>query len=166
MRCVFRLTITLGLYNHMKYTIVSAVLIIAGSLFYPLAGTNTCRMMIINTRGIRVPLNVEIANTEPLKEKGLMHRKEMGQDRGMLFVFDREQILNFWMKNTFIPLSIAYISKIGVINEIHDMKPLDISVTYPSSMPAQYALEVNRGWFARNKIEKGCRMVLDGCISK
>jgi uncharacterized protein len=150
----------------MKYKTALIVLMVFGALFDPLAGKDTWKIMIINAQGRMVQLNVEIADNEPLMTKGLMHRKEMAQDRGMLFVFDREQILNFWMKNTFIPLSIAYIGKTGVINEIHDMKPLDISVTYPSVMPAQYALEVNRGWFAQNKITKGCRIVLDGCISK
>ncbi len=143
-----------------------AVFIILGAAVVPIHGNNAYTIMIVNTKGVPVPLHVEIADTEPLRMKGLMDRKEMGENRGMLFVFDREQILNFWMKNTHIPLSIAYISRIGMINEIRDMKPLDISVTYPSAMPALYALEVNRGWFARNNITKGCRIVLDGCFSK
>ncbi len=143
-----------------------AVFIILGAAVVPIHGNNAYTIMIVNTKGVPVPLHVEIADTEPLRMKGLMDRKEMGENRGMLFVFDREQILNFWMKNTHVPLSIAYISRIGMINEIRDMKPLDISVTYPSAMPALYALEVNRGWFARNNITKGCRIVLDGCFSK
>ena len=84
----------------------------------------------------------------------------------MLFIFTHEQRLNFWMKNTYIPLSIAYISIDGKINEIYDMKPLDISITYPSNLPAKYALEVNQGWFARNNISKNCRIIFNGCISK
>ncbi len=149
---------------NIKY--LCAAVIIASSFLLPLSGKNTCTLMIINAGGVQVPLNAEIADTESLRMKGLMDRRAMGRDSGMLFAFDREQILNFWMKNTYIPLSIAYISKTGVINEIRDMKPLDISITYPSAMPARYALEVNRGWFDKNNITKGCRIVLDGCISK
>jgi len=150
----------------MRTIINFLVLILAGVAVTPLASKESCRIMIINTRGRQVPLAVEIADTEPLRTRGLMHRRQMDRERGMLFVFDRERNQNFWMKNTFIPLSIAYISSIGVINEIYDMKPLDTSVTYPSAMPARYALEVNQGWFRKNNIMKGCRIVLDGCVGK
>ncbi|MBP7736030.1 MAG: DUF192 domain-containing protein [Spirochaetes bacterium] len=142
------------------------LIIISGVTVPTLAAKEPFKLMIIDTQGRQVPLIVEIADTEPLRTKGLMNRREMTQGRGMLFVFDRESRHNFWMKNTFIPLSIAYISSTGVINEIYDMKPLDTSVTYPSAMPARYALEVNQGWFRKNNIVKGCRIVLDGCISK
>ena len=149
-----------------KVKLFLAAFIMAGVAVMPLEGNGAFKIMIVNARGVPVPLYVEIADTEPLRMKGLMDRKTMGENRGMLFVFDREQKLNFWMKNTYIPLSIAYISTSGIINEIMDMKPLDTAVTYPSAMPALYALEVNRGWFARNNITKGCRIVLDGCFSK
>jgi uncharacterized protein len=148
------------------HRILLTTLIIINAFIFPLSGKNTYNLVIINAGGKQVPLNVEIADTEPMRMKGLMDRKEMRRDSGMLFVFDREEKLNFWMKNTYIPLSIAYISKTGVINEIRDMKPLDTSMTYPSAIPARYALEVNRGWFEENNITKGCRIALDGCISK
>ncbi|HNW30052.1 MAG TPA: DUF192 domain-containing protein [Spirochaetota bacterium] len=150
----------------MKYFKLLPALLMVIIAALPVAGIETYKIIIVNTKGVPVPLQVELADTEPLRMKGLMGRKTMREDRGMLFVFDREQKMNFWMKNTYIPLSIAYINKIGVINEIRDMKPLDTSVTYPSAMPALYALEVNQGWFARNNITKGCRIVLDGCVSK
>ena len=70
------------------------------------------------------------------------------------------------MKNTFIPLSIAYVDKHGVINEIYHMKPNDSSITYPSKYPAMYALEVNRGWFNKNKITKGNKIIFNGCFGK
>ena len=152
--------------RHIYNMKVMAILIIAVFLVIPVSGKDTYRLMIINAAGRHVTINVEIANTEPLRMKGLMDRTSMERDSGMLFVFDREQNLNFWMKNTYIPLSIAYIGKTGVINEIRDMKPLDTSVTYPSAAPALFALEMNRGWFERNNIRKGCKMVLDGCFSK
>ena len=131
-----------------------------------LTGGDVCRIEINNRQGKPVALHVEIADTDALRMKGLMDRKKLPWDRGMLFVFDRAVTQNFWMKNTHIPLSIAYISASGVINELYDMKPLDTSVTYPSSHPARYALEVNHGWFEKNNITRGCIITLHGCFSK
>jgi uncharacterized membrane protein (UPF0127 family) len=72
----------------------------------------------------------------------------------MLFVFDREEPRSFWMRNTLIPLSIAYIASDGRIADIQDMQPLD-ETSHPSAEPAQYALEVNQGFFAERGIEVG-----------
>lgn len=147
----------------------SALLLSFFLLAYPIAShseTRTCRIAIINSSGDTVQLRAEIADTEDLRLTGLMRRSSIGTNDGMLFVFEREQMLSFWMKNTSIPLSIAYIGKDGIIRDILDMKPFDISVTYPSSRPALYALEMNRGWFNQNNIRRGCRLVLNGCISK
>lgn len=95
-----------------------------------------------------------------------MYRSQIDKDSGMLFVFEREQMMDFWMKNTYIPLSIAYIDSRGIIREIYDMKPLDISITYPSKYPVMYALEVNQGWFVKMGINKGSRLIIDGCIGQ
>ncbi len=102
---------------------------------------------------------VEIANTDQLRAKGLMKRKSLKVDNGMLFVFDKEEKQSFWMKNTLIPLSIAYISKSGEIKEIHDMKPLDEDTTR-SSHYVMYALEMNKGWFENNGISIGDRILI------
>ncbi|MCP4135680.1 MAG: DUF192 domain-containing protein [bacterium] len=125
-----------------------------------------CTIEIVNTRNKRVKLSAEIADTVPTQRKGLMFRMNMKQDHGMIFVFANNIKRNFWMKNTYIPLSIAYISSSGVINEIYDMKPLDISVTYPSKKRALFALEVNKGWFGKNNITRGCKLIFHGCFSK
>ncbi|HSV96057.1 MAG TPA: DUF192 domain-containing protein [Spirochaetota bacterium] len=130
------------------------------------ADTRTCVIVIINKNEDRVRLLIETARSEAEKERGLMHRKNLEKNSGMLFIFAQEQYLNFWMKNTHIPLSIAYIGENGIIRDMQDMRPLDTSVTYPSRYPALYALEVNRGWFAENGIVPGCRVELDGCIGK
>ncbi|MBN2079868.1 MAG: DUF192 domain-containing protein [Spirochaetes bacterium] len=132
----------------------------------PLTGKKTCELHLVNADGEKALLRVDIADTDELRERGLMFRKSLDGDGGMLFVFPHERLLNFWMKNTSLPLSIAYIGSNGVINEIFDMEPLDISVTYPSSQPARYALEVNRGWFITNKMTAGSRIILDGCLGK
>ena len=130
------------------------------------ATARTCTITIINREGRRVPLRVELAASEMDRQRGLMYRKSLEKNSGMLFVFTRDQYLNFWMKNTYVPLSIAYIGANGTIRDIQDMEPLDTSITYPSRYPARYALEVNRGWFAANGIVPGCRIELNGCVGK
>ena len=106
-----------------------------------------------------VPVKVEIARTEEERAKGLMYRKSLPDGEGMLFIFESDQPLNFWMKNTPIPLSIAFISSSGRIVEIKDMRPLDLS-SVPSSIPVRYALEVPQGWFGRAGVKPGDRLVI------
>ncbi len=125
-----------------------------------------CTLKILNSNKKTVIINAEIAETEGAQRMGLMFRRILPDNYGMLFVFRGEKTRRFWMKNTYIPLSIAYISKKGVINEIYRMKPLDISVTYPSKIPAKYALEVKQGWFSRKGIKPGSKIIFNGCIGK
>ncbi len=127
---------------------------------------SSCPIDIVNGDSKSIRVDVEVADNDIERARGLMYRKNVPAGRGMLFVFGREQYLNFWMKNTYVPLSIAYIGKEGVIQEIYDMKPLDTSVTYPSRYPARYALEVSKGWFRANRITPGCKVILHGCIGK
>jgi uncharacterized membrane protein (UPF0127 family) len=110
--------------------------------------------------GARVSVKLEIARTEAERNQGLMNRSSVPDGEGMLFVFETEQILSFWMKNTLIPLSIAFIRTDGRIIEIRDMQALDVS-TVRSSRSARYALEVPQGWFSRVGIESGDRLLLD-----
>jgi uncharacterized membrane protein (UPF0127 family) len=100
-------------------------------------------------------VQVEMAFTEAEQALGLMHRTAMPMDRGMLFVFPKAEIRNFWMRNTRIPLSIAYIDADKVIVNIRDMQPLDEETQHLSSKPVPYALEVNQGWFASRGIVAG-----------
>ena len=99
-------------------------------------------------------IKVEVARTEKEKERGLMFRGRMGKDEGMLFVYEREEMLSFWMKNTRLPLSIAFIDKGGRIVDIQDMEPFSLE-THTSAHPATYALEMNRGWFAKEGVKVG-----------
>jgi uncharacterized protein len=103
-------------------------------------------LTIVNSGGERVPVQVQIADTPEERQTGLMGRSALAEDAGMLFVYDREQVLSFWMKDTLIPLSIAYLDVEGRIVDIQDMQPLD-ETSHPSAEPAQYALEVNQGFF-------------------
>jgi len=99
-------------------------------------------------------INVEIADTPEKRSTGLMNRESLPEDRGMLFVFDREERVSFWMKNTSIPLSIAFISSDGRIRQIEDMEPFSLA-SVPSRRSVLYALEVNRGWFDSKGIVEG-----------
>lgn len=150
-------------------SIISAFFLLfpAAGLYDEISAKN--RICVVNMPDINkksISLHVEIADNNTSRQTGLMFRKSLAEDSGMLFVFENEQRLNFWMKNTYIPLSIAYIDKYGFIKDILSMKPLDISRTYPSSVPAMYALEVNEGWFKKNNITAGCRINLNGCLGK
>ena len=97
---------------------------------------------------------VEVASTPERRAQGLMHRFSLQPDHGMLFVFERAEPQGFWMKNTFIPLSIAFVAGDGRIINIDDMQPHDES-THVSRGPALYAIEMRKGWFAKRGIKSG-----------
>ena len=99
-------------------------------------------------------IQVEVVRTEQEKARGLMFRDKLGPDEGMLFVYEKEEFLTFWMKNTPLPLSIAFIDKKGKIVDIQDMEPFSLR-THTSARPARYALEMNRNWFQKNGIKVG-----------
>ena len=100
-------------------------------------------------------ITAEIASTAIEVETGMMHRTEMAENEGMLFIFGRPHRASFWMRNTKIPLSCAYIDPDGKILETHDMKPLDETGIEASSGSVQYVLETKQGWFERNKVSVG-----------
>ena len=99
-------------------------------------------------------LVAEVAATPEQRSTGLMHRFSLQPDHGMVFVFERPEPQGFWMKNTFIPLSIAFVGPDGRILNVDDMAPHDES-THPSRGPALYALEMRKGWFAERGIAAG-----------
>ena len=106
-----------------------------------------------------VTIIAEIASTPGQHEQGLMYRKTLKDGEGMLFVFERDEIRSFWMKNTLVPLSIAYIAFDGRILEIYDMQPLNLDPVR-SSRSVRYALEVPQGWFGRAGIGIGDKVKL------
>lgn len=99
-------------------------------------------------------VTVEIADEPSERSRGLMYRDTLGADDGMLFVYPDAAERSFWMHNTRIPLSIAYLDAGGRIVHMADMAPLD-DTSVPSGAPAVYALEVNAGWFARHGVHVG-----------
>lgn len=104
-------------------------------------------------------LTVEVAADFRTRGKGLMHREELAEGKGMIFVYPHKDICRLWMKNTYIPLSVAFLDEDGRILQIIDMKKTDSSKIYRSKMKVKYALEVPLGWFDKNDIKTG-----DSCI--
>lgn len=105
-------------------------------------------------------IEVEIADTELKRSYGLMYIEKLKTDQGMLFIFESEQPLAFWMKNTLVDLSIGYFDKNKKLVDIQDMRGQKSILnqdlrSYPSKSSAQYALEVPLGWFKSNKIKVG-----------
>ncbi len=115
---------------------------------------------LVRTTIDEVPLQLEIAVTRPQKAKGLMHRKSMPEHQGMLFIFDKPDEQSFWMKNTYIPLDIAYIDPSGTIREIHPLFPHNLNSVRSVSSEIQFALEMNRGWFNENNLKIGSKIDL------
>ncbi len=102
-------------------------------------------------------LTAEVAASDPERMQGLMHRRMMPENRGMLFVFTSVSRHAMWMENTFIPLSVAFIDSDGIIANIEDMKP-QTRDTHPAAKPVRYALEMNSGWFAKRGIKAGAKI--------
>jgi uncharacterized membrane protein (UPF0127 family) len=102
-------------------------------------------------------LTAEVAANDPERMQGLMHRRMMPEHKGMLFVFTTVGQHAMWMKNTFIPLSVAFIDSDGIITNIEDMKPHTLD-THPAVKPVRYALEMNLGWFAKRGIKAGSKI--------
>jgi uncharacterized membrane protein (UPF0127 family) len=113
---------------------------------------------LVHIGGAKV--RVELASSAEQQEQGLMFRNHLDEGRGMLFIFPQEQPRTFWMKNTLIPLSIGFFNIQNKLIDIQDMEPAGAEIdskikTYTSTGPSSYALEVNKGWFARHKVKIG-----------
>ena len=103
----------------------------------------------------KTALRVEVADTLEKQERGLMFRNSLPENEGMLFVYREPIEMSFWMRNTLIPLDIAFVGADGVILNIHQARPLDESVLYRSAGAAKYVIETNQGWFSRHGIRPG-----------
>ncbi len=118
----------------------------------PASGT----VRIDTSAGENVEVEAEVADDMNEMTRGLMGRTALAEDSGMLFVYPEERELSFWMKDTLIPLSIAFMDDEGRIVDIQDMKALDDTPPhYESAEPARYALEVNKGFFDERGVEVG-----------
>ena len=108
------------------------------------------------TAGLHL-IHAEVADNFVTRMQGLMHRPSLGANDGMLFIFDEAGIQCMWMKNTLIPLSVAYISDDGTIVNIEDMKP-QTEDSHCAKKPVRYALEMNVGWFASKGLRPGAKL--------
>ena len=121
-------------------------------------GDATATIVVIGgDEGEGVELTVELARTAGERSRGLMLREELAEDGGMLFVFPGDTEAGFWMKDTLVPLSIAFIAEDGTILDIQEMEPLSEDVHRPPE-PYRYALEVNQGWFEEQGFGTGDRV--------
>ena len=102
-------------------------------------------------------IDAEVAFDDQNRQTGLMHRRSMAQHQGMLFVFPAVATHCMWMRNTLIPLSVAFLDDQGQIINIEDMKP-QTEDNHCAARPARYALEMNLGWFASKGIKPGARL--------
>ncbi len=117
--------------------------------------------LVINGKAI----NVEIAATSDEKALGLMHRKSLPENSGMIFLYPEETPVRFWMKDTLIPLTIAFIKEDGTITQIADMAPKSEDIIW-SRQAVKYALEMNQGWFKKNNIKEGDKVFIPDAIKQ
>jgi uncharacterized membrane protein (UPF0127 family) len=102
-------------------------------------------------------LTAEVAGTDAHRATGLMHRRMLPENRGMLFVFPDVAFHSMWMMNTYVPLSVAFLDRDGTIINIAEMQP-QTQTTHSATRPAKYALEVNQGWFGKRGIKPGIKV--------
>jgi uncharacterized protein len=102
-------------------------------------------------------IRAQVASTGEQRATGLMHRREMPQHEGMLFIFEQPSVQCFWMKNTLLPLSIAFLADDGTVVNIREMKPQALD-SQCSDKPVRYVLEMNEGWFAKRGVKAGAKL--------
>ena len=105
----------------------------------------------------RQKISVQLARTPQQRQTGLMHRRSMPQQEGMLFVFDQPGVQCFWMKNTLLPLTAAFVDDDGTIVNLADMQPQS-ETPHCSARPVRYVLEMNQGWFKHHGVKAGARL--------
>ena len=127
-------------------------------------GVSTATIVLTDDGGSRRELTVELARTPAERSRGLMSREELAEDGGMLFVFPQDTETAFWMKDTLIPLSIAFMAEDGAILDVQDMEALSEELHRPPQ-PYRYALEVNQGWFQEHGLGRGDRVEIPESVS-
>lgn len=150
-----------GVWLQGKY--FSSVKVILPIIIVIIVFSVSCQRIKMTTTTLSIngrPLTVEIARTRKQRVRGLMHREELDWNRGMLFIFEEEKVLSFWMKNTKIPLSIAYLDSEGKVTDIFNMEPYSLQPV-TSRFECKYALEVNLGFFRESGLLVGDRIDLD-----
>ncbi len=146
-----------------RIDMIKQFFIITAFSFLVLMGCSEEKALVSITVGKDV-YHIEVAVTQEEQSLGLMNRKELKSNEGMIFLYKEDRKLSFWMKNTLIPLSIAFISKDGTIKEIHHMKPESLTPVN-STHSVRYALELPLGSFERSKVGVGDKIILPALIT-
>ncbi len=148
----------------LKTSVLSLGLLLSAVLpealaFKPGGAQNTPKFETTKIKVANKTITVELADNDERRSFGLMFREKLAEDQGMLFIFPYEQRLTFWMKDTLIPLSIGYYDKNKKLIDIQEMVPAVLGAQsprlYPSKEDAMYALEMSKGWFAKNNVKLG-----------
>lgn len=139
-----------------KSIALAAVLLSACALAQPAQAPQMNLPRVQLSAGMHL-IDAQVAATPEQRETGLMFRKEMPQQEGMLFVFEMPAQQCFWMKNTVLPLSVAFIADDGTVVNTDEMAPLTLD-SHCSAKPVRYVLEMNKGWFAKKGIKAGFRL--------
>lgn len=143
----------------MKNTLLGALTLLFAAILNTVSANESLKFGEIDISIQEISLTVEYADTFELRNRGLMFRRTLCTQCGMLFHFGSQRPAGMWMKNTFIPLDVAFIRQDGVITDIKAMEPHDLT-SIGSSEPVLYALEMNQGWFAKNGIKVGDKLQL------
>jgi uncharacterized membrane protein (UPF0127 family) len=138
----------------MKKSLVLAAALFACAAFAQEPQMNLPRVKL--NAGMHV-IDAQVATTPDQRMTGLMHRREMPQHEGMLFVFELPAQQCFWMKDTLLPLAVAFVADDGTIVNIDEMKPQTLD-SHCSAKPVRYVLEMNKGWFAKKGIKPGAKL--------
>ena len=146
--------------NKKRLAIVAVFFVLLQPFFVFSKQLKKSDITIMRQDGTSISCNFELAIKPEERNFGFMQRKNIPDGTGMIFIFEKEQILSFWMKNTPHPLSIAFIDSRGKIRNIYDMKPYSLASTQ-STVSCRYALEVPQGWFAKSNIQTGDVIKLD-----
>lgn len=146
-----------------QWIAIGAVVVIVAVSSYLTIASRTANIQLVG-KDKTVTLNVEIADTPTERAEGLMNRESIPENGGMLFVFDEEQDLRFWMKNTQMPLDIIFFDKTGRFVSTTTMEPCEVSPckSYRSQSFAKYALETNAGFVEKNGIRVGWQLKYRG----
>lgn len=141
--------------RHLQNILVAALL--ATSLATPAQDTPQMHLDRIQLSAGMHRIDAQVAATPEQRQTGLMFRKDMPQHEGMIFIFEQASKQCFWMKNTLIPLSAAFIADDGTIVNIEEMKPLVLD-GHCSTQPVRYVLEMNKAWFSKKGLKAGSKL--------
>jgi len=131
--------------------------LLASMVWVTAAQAQAQRLPVMPLRAGMHNIKAEMAVTDEQRQIGLMHRASMGNNEGMLFVFERPGVQCFWMKNTLIPLQTAFLTDDGTVVNLAEMKPKSLD-NHCSAGPVRFVLEMNTGWFSKRGIKPGTRL--------